>query len=261
MRRILPLIFLISWVISSCSSSRNLVYFDDLATGNDYRERLATIPSIQIQSGDLLEIIVSSVNPETNILFNSGIILPPGTPPNNTTATPRLNEGYLVDKEGFINFPGLGKINLAGLSREQATEKMTAEISKVVRSPVVNLRLVNFKITVIGEVKTPSTFAVNAEKLNVLEALGMAGDLTEYARRDNVLIIRESNGERVATRLNLNSKQVFNSPYFYLQQNDVVYVEPYNNIKVAQSEPANRYIPIWAAAISALAFSFITFVR
>ena len=102
---------------------------------------------------------------------------------------------------------------------------------------------------------------VPSGKLNVLEALGLAGDLTEFARRDNILIIRENNGERVAMRLNLNSREILNSPFYYLQQNDVVYVEPYNKVKIAQTEPGNRYIPVWAAAISTLAFSILTFFR
>ena len=251
------LIFIV--LLTSCKPTRNLAYFDDLATRNDYKVPIQNVPDIQIKPGDLLDITVSSVNPESNVLFNNGIIVPPGTPYNTTTATPRINEGYLVDRQGHINFPVLGKVELAGLTREQAIDKLTTQISKVIKTPIVNLRYLNFRVTVIGEVKNPSTFTVESEKLNVLEALGLAGDLTEYARRDNVLIIRESNGERLATRLDLNSKGILESPYFYLQQNDVIYVEPYSRIKIAQSEPANRYIPIWAAAISAFAFSLITF--
>ncbi|GAB3174933.1 polysaccharide biosynthesis/export family protein [Telluribacter humicola] len=235
------------------------MYFDDLATKYDYKAPIQNIPSIQIKTGDLLDITVSSVNPESNALFNNGIIVPPGTPYNTTAVTPQLTKGYLVDRDGFINFPVVGKVELAGLTREQAIDKLTSQIRLVIKTPIVNLRFLNFRVTVIGEVKNPSTFTVETEKLNVLEALGLAGDLTEYARRDNVLIIRETNGERLATRFDLNSKDILDSPFYYLQQNDIVYVEPYSHIKIAQSEPGNRYIPIWAAAISAFAFSLITF--
>jgi polysaccharide export outer membrane protein len=107
-------------------------------------------------------------------------------------------------------------------------------------------------------VNNPSTFVIATEKVNVLEALGLAGDMTAYGRRENVLIIRELQGVRRSTRINLNNKDVLNSPYFYLQQNDIVYVEPYNKGKVAETNPNNRYIPIWAAVISVIGFGAIT---
>lgn len=250
-------IYLFLLVTTACSPGRNLVYFDDLATSKEFRTPINNQSNIRIQPGDLLDISISSLSPESNLLFNSGIIVPPGTP----ITAPRLNEGYLVNNDGYINFPVLGRVSLAGLTREQATEKLTVEISKLAKTTIVNLRILNFQVTVIGEVNNPSLFMVPSGKLNVLEALGLAGDLTEFARRDNILIIRENNGERVAMRLNLNSREILNSPFYYLQQNDVVYVEPYNKVKIAQTEPENRYIPIWAAAISTLAFSILTFFR
>ena len=111
-------------------------------------------------------------------------------------AATKGSEGYLVDKSGFVNFPVIGKVMLAGLNKEQATEKMTAEIKQHVKSPIMNIRFTNFKITVIGEVRQPSTFTVATEKINVLEALGLAGDMTAYGKRENVLIIREQQGVR-----------------------------------------------------------------
>lgn len=211
----------------------------------------------KIQSGDILSISVSSLSPESNVLFNN-VLLP--TANNNNVIADKLDEGYLVDKDGFINFPVLGKIRLAGFSKEEATQKMTDLIKENVKNPIVNIRYLNFSVTVIGEVNTPSTFVIPSEKVNVLEALGLAGDMTAFGRRENVLIIREKEGVRTTSRINLNNKDVLNSPYFYLQQNDIVYVEPDNKTKVAQNAAGNRYIGIWAALISVLGYTITTLV-
>ncbi len=213
-----------------------------------------------IQPDDILSISVSSLNPESNVLFNN-VILPTTANSGQVIAATKVNEGYLVDKSGFINFPVIGKVMLAGLTKEQAIEKMTNEIKVHVKNPIINVRFLNFKVTVIGEVSKPSTFTVETEKINVLEALGLAGDMTAFGRRENVLIIREQQGVRRTTRINLNDKDVLNSPFFYLQQNDIVYVEPSNREKVAETAAGNRYIALWAALISTLGFVAITVVN
>jgi polysaccharide export outer membrane protein len=195
---------------------------------------------------------VSSLSPEANILFNSGLLTTAGNN-NNAAASSRINEGYLVDKEGAINFPVIGKITLARLTKEEATTKMTEELKQHVKNPIVNVRFLNFKVTVIGEVNRPSTFTIPTEKINIMEALGLAGDMTAFGKRENVLIIREKDGVRSTTRINMNNKDILNSPYFYLQQNDIVYVEPDNRTKVAQTSANNRYIPIVVASITAIA--------
>jgi polysaccharide export outer membrane protein len=195
---------------------------------------------------------VSSLSPEANILFNSGLLTTAGNN-NNAAASSRINEGYLVDKEGAINFPVIGKITLARLTKEEATTKMTEELKQHVKNPIVNVRFLNFKVTVIGEVNRPSTFTIPTEKINIMEALGLAGDMTAFGKRENVLIIREKDGVRSTTRINMNNKDILNSPYFYLQQNDIVYVEPDNRTKIAQTSANNRYIPIVVASITAIA--------
>jgi polysaccharide export outer membrane protein len=205
-----------------------------------------------------MSISVSSLNAESNVLFNN--VLLPAVGGSNIIAS-KINEGYLVDTEGKINFPVIGKVPLSGLTKEEATDKMTALVRNHVRDPIINIRFVNFKVTVIGEVNKPATFIVETEKINVLEALGLAGDMTEFGRRENVLIIREKGGERSAVRLDLNNKNVLSSPYFYMQQNDIVYVEPDNKVKVAQTAPGNRYVGIWAALISVIGFTLITYIR
>ena len=244
---------LIVIVLASCSK-RNLVYFSDMST-NEPSTPIKNFSSPKIQSDDILSITVSSLSPESNVIFNN--VLLPATGSTNTIAD-KINEGYLVDKDGFINFPVIGKIALAGLTKEEAVAKMTDLLKTQVKNPIVNIRFKNFKVTVIGEVKEPATFVVETEKINVLEALGLAGDMTSYGRRENVLVIREKEGTRVTARLNLNSKAVLNSPYYYLQQNDVVYVEPDNRVKTADTAPGNRYIAIWSALITTAGFVFIS---
>jgi len=242
-------------ILSSCSK-RNLVYFSDLPKSTESNTPINNYLAPKIQPDDILSVSVSSLNPESNVLFNN--VLLPSTSANTNVIAAKIDEGYLVDKDGFINFPVIGKINLAGLTKEQATEKMTGLIKEHVKNPIVNIRFLNFKVTVIGEVTKPSTFTVATEKINVLEALGMAGDMTAYGRRETVLIIREKGGIRTTARINLNNKDVLTSPYFYLQQNDIVYVEPDNRVKTADTAPGNRWVGIWAALITTAGFVIIT---
>ena len=257
----LPLqIFFILLVIGTSCSQRNLVYFSDLqgASGNETPIRNYDQPTIQ--PDDILSITVSSLNPESNVLFNN-VILPTNANTGGVIAATKGTEGYQVDKSGFINFPVIGKVLLSGLTKEQAIDKMTNEIKVHVKNPIVNIRFMNFKVTVIGEVSKPSTFTVDTEKINVLEALGLAGDMTVYGRRENVLIIREKQGVRKTTRINLNDKDVFNSPYFYLQQNDIVYVEPSNREKTAETRVGNKYIGLCGSFISTLGFVAISIIN
>lgn len=252
-------IFAVVIVLSTSCTQRNLVYFSDMqSSGNESPIRNYAQPVIQ--PDDILSVTVSSLNPESNVLFNN-VILPNTANSGQVIATTKVNEGYLVDKAGFINFPVIGKVMLAGLTKEQAVEKMTNEIKVHVKSPIVNVRFLNFKVTVIGEVNKPNTFTIDTEKISVLEALGLAGDMTAYGKRENVLIIREQQGVRRTTRINLNNKDVLNSPYYYLQQNDIIYVEPSNREKTAETKVGNKYIGLWGAFISTVGFVAITLIN
>jgi polysaccharide export outer membrane protein len=230
--RTLILFVLTLLIFSSCS--RNLVYFSDLPQQSQYTSNVLSIAEPKIQSGDLLSIKVSSLSAESNAIFNAGGV----STGENTNET-----GYQVDKTGYINFPIVGRVKLSGLTNDQAREKMTKEVLKYVKDPIINLRLLNFKVTVIGEVARPNTFTVSNEKINLLEALGMAGDMTPYGKRHNVLVIREKEGQRTMARVDLNDKDVLNSPYFYLQQNDVVYIEPVP-ARAANASSSTRFLPI-----------------
>ncbi|TGD82219.1 polysaccharide biosynthesis/export family protein [Hymenobacter wooponensis] len=257
------LILFLLIVVSStaCRPTRNLVYFSDLKNNDNYKVDVSANSELRFQPNDLLSIQLISLSQESNALFNRGAVQASG---NRTTAGLSLNDesteinGYLLDKNGQVDFPVLGKVKLAGLTKEEATQKMTAEIKRFVKDPIVNIRLLNFKITVIGEVNKPSTFVVPTEKINILEALGLAGDMTAYGKRENVLLVREREGVRSTTRLNLNNKEILNSPFFYLQQNDVVYVEP-DKMKQIQATTDTRTYTVAALAVSvlvALIFNF-----
>lgn len=236
--------------LGSCSTPKDLVYFSDLKNTAKFDAAILNNVEPQIQANDLLAIGVSSLNAESNLLFNGASISRVNDRLNgNPSAEGPAGNSYVVDKSGFINFPVLGKVKMAGLTKEDAQEKLTAEISKYVKNPIVNVQFQNFKVTVIGEVNRPSTFTVNNDNINLLEALGMAGDMTLYGKRDNVLIIREQNGKRSMNRVNLNRKDVLNSPYFYLQQNDIVYVEP-DKAKGAQISTGRQVLPYLVSAAS-----------
>lgn len=180
-----------------------------------------------VQPNDVLRITVNSLNAETNRLFNAGTIQSAEESRYAGAEEGSVGQqGYLVNADGYISFPVLGQVQVEGLTRDQLRQKMVLLVSEYVKDPIINVRFTNFRITVVGEVRNPSTFTVPTERINIVEALGLAGDMTEFGKRDNVLLIREIGGKRTMVRLNLNDKETLNSPYFYLRQNDVVYVEP-----------------------------------
>lgn len=238
---------------TSCSK-RNLAYFSDMEQ-NDYTEKITYSSEPKIQPDDLLSISVTSLNPEANALFNKGEMSSSGmgNSVSNFSITGNTSniykEGYLVDKDGFIDFPVIGKICIGGLTKAEVKNKLVHELHEYLKEPIVNIRFLNYKVTVIGEVNRPSTFTIPSERINVLEALGMAGDMTAFGKRENVLIIREEGGVRKMTRVNLNNTDLVNSPYFYLQQNDVVYVEPHR-ARRAQASNDSRYIAIASSVVT-----------
>ncbi len=222
-----------------------MVYFSDLNDSSQYETKIIN-QAITIKSGDILSITISNLNPESNTLFNNGFIENNGTPSN----TPNI-QGYLVDNKGEINFPVIGSVKLEGLNKQEAIELLKNQLSKYIKNAIINIRFVNFKISVIGEVNKPSTFNIQNEKVSVLEALSLAGDLTMYGKRENVVLIREVNQKRTLTRINLNSKSFLNSPNFYLQQNDIIYVEP-DHLKQVQASTNTRFLSVVVASATLL---------
>jgi len=226
MRNSLGILCLLLLFLTSCRSKRDLVYFKDLPDSVAVQTPIPDIAETKIQAGDILRITVSTLNPESNTLFNSGTLQDVNDSRNVNNTGQVGAQGYLVDENGYISFPVIGQIKLGGLTRDGARKEMIKQIENYVKDPIVNIRFLNFKITVIGEVAKPSTFTIPNEKVNILEALGMAGDMTPFGKRENVLLIREEGGQRTMVKLDMRQKDIMNSPYFYLKQNDVVYVEP-----------------------------------
>lgn len=241
--------------MASCSP-RNLAYLSDLGETEVYEEIINNKSEPKLQPDDLLGISVISLSPESNNLFNRGeipVVSMVSTFNANNTSSAVYKEGYLVDKEGFIDFPVLGRLKIGGLNKEEAKALLTTQLSNYLKDPIVNIRYLNYKITVVGEVNKPSTILIPSEKINIVEALGMAGDMTQFGKRDNVLLIREAQGIRTVTRLNLNNKEILGSPYFYLQPNDIIYVEP-DRIKRVQASTNTRRLSIISTVLSLSTF-------
>ena len=229
------LILLLSIGMWSCSTSRSsLTYFEDIKTQTDGTLPAPSTYEIRIVPDDELLITVTSLIPEVTAEYN----LPLSNPAKNGSlleVTQPKQQTYLVDKAGDINFPRLGVIHVAGMTTSELHNLIAKKISVDVEDPIVKVALVNFRVNVLGEVRNPGTIGVNRERFSILDALGAAGDLTEYAERNNILLIREVDGKKEFHRLNLNDAELLSSPYYYLQQNDAIYVEP-NKIRKDNSK-------------------------
>lgn len=210
-------------LFTSCRSTASLAYVtnaDSISVSQqaiDYALRLAP--------ADELIITVNSLVPQAATPFNLAPQQSLAATEKSTTLNTQFYT-YVVDDNGFIDFPVLGKIQVKGLTTTQLKEQLTARIAKEIEDPVVRVQLANFRVNVLGEVHAPGRFSMQTERCTVFDALAAAGDMNEYGRRDNVLLIREENGQRAYHRLNLTDGAIVDSPYFYLQQNDVIYVEP-----------------------------------
>lgn len=237
---------------SSCVSTQKAVYFN--GQGDASLPSSITIPQTVIAANDLLSITVSSLNATASALFNAPNISYPDNTTNGTGGAVQVS-GYLVDTDGNIQFPVLGTMKAAGLTENALKAQITKGITdrKLLLDPVVTIRHLNFRVTVLGEVSRPTVINVPSEKITLLEALGLAGDITVYGKRDNVLVIREEAGQKIIKRLNLNTSEIFGSPYYYLRSNDVVYVEP-NKARVAGSSRGYLLLPI---VLSGLSFAAI----
>ncbi|HMI07332.1 MAG TPA: polysaccharide biosynthesis/export family protein [Flavobacterium sp.] len=219
------LLLLLPVFLFSCGSRKDIIYFQGIDNAKSY-DNSQNYEAI-IQPDDLLSIIVSTDSPEVAAPFNLPEIQ------SNETEYKGLKT-YLVDNTGYIDYPVLGKIKLGGLTRTEANNKMVTAVSEYIRKPIVNLRIANFKYTVLGEVNKPNSYPVNGERVTLIEALSAAGDLTIYGKRKNILIIREKEGKKTYNRVDITNPDFLNSPFYYLSQNDVIFVEP-NKTKVNSS--------------------------
>ena len=213
--------------LSSCGVTKKVPYFQDITQVGD--SSLPTKVDFQeptIQPDDILSISIFTIDPNTSMVVNQ---LGTQSLGNSQVSAANVNlsaNGFLVDKKGEINLSVLGSVKLLGLTTFEARDVIQELAAKSFKDPNVQVRYSNFKVTILGEVARPATYTLPNEKVTVLDALGLSGDLTIYGKRENILLIRSVKGEKQFARLNLNSAELFNSPYFYLKQNDVLYVEP-----------------------------------
>ena len=236
-------------LISSCASRKNVVYFQDTGSYETLLEENNAVT--KFKEDDLVSIHVSSLNPEASAPFN----LFRGPSEGGIRAE---QVDYLIDEVGMIDFPVIGKIKIAGLSPEETRTLLRERLSEYIRDPIINIRLNNFTVTVLGQVNRPGTYPVLGEKITILEALGLAGDMGIKGKRENVLVIRDFDGTKVYTRIDLTKKDAFNSPVYYLTQNDVVYVEP-NNSAIKTSSLDSR-ASIMVSIISTLITSTVILI-
>lgn len=241
---------------TSCVSRKKIAYFQDLPELQ--AEVDLSKSNLEIQPNDLLTITVSAANIEAVQPFNLPVTSAPRLGSGGVTGAAEL-QSYLVDSDGNIEFPVLGTVHVAGLTRQELIEKMKKEISQYVQNPIVNIKIVNFQVTVLGEVNRPGTFTVPDERISLPKALGLAGDLSIYGQRDNVLVMRETGGKTEYKYIDLTSSDFINSPYYYLQQNDVVYVEP--NKAQRQGASYNRNASVYISIASVLISLIVVIFR
>lgn len=219
-------ILLIPFLFSSCSVKK-AVYFSDLSSDSlAVARQMAPYSQPVIAADDILTISIQTIDPTTSAVVNQTVVAQAvGSSTAGMTGGQQF-AGFLVDREGYVQLNLIGRVKVAGLTTSQAKGRIAEIARKYYSDPNVEVRFANFKITVLGEVTRPATYMLPNEKVSILDALGLAGDLTIYGRRDNLLLMRDEGNEKKLVRLNLNDSHTLSSPYFYLRQNDVIYVEP-----------------------------------
>ncbi len=244
---------------SSCATNKDLAYFQDVNRTTITVENAEAYTPITIQPMDILAINISSLNPDASAVYNHGVVSNNATTVTGATDATSAATGYLVDKAGFIQLPILGNMKVSGLSIPEFKASLTNMLLKYLKEPYVTASISNFKVTVMGDVGSPRVIRVQNERLNLTDAITLAGDLSLSAVRSNILLIREQNGKRSYIPVNLNSKDIFNSPYYYLKNNDLLYVTPGKYKNTLALDNANRNIGIVTTVIS-LGITIIYFI-
>lgn len=238
------------FLFASCQSYKKVPYLQDVKVVEQTVQQ-ENLYDARIMPKDLLTIVVSCTSPELAVPFNLTVATQNNVTISNTTSQPALQQ-YLVDNDGKIDFPVLGELKVGGLTKKEAELLIVEKLKPYIKeTPIVTVRMMNYKISVLGEVARPGTFTISNEKVNLLEALAMAGDMTIWGLRDNVKLIRESaDGKQQIVTLDLNKAEVILSPYYWLQQNDIIYVTP-NKVKARNSDIGNS-TTLWVSATSIL---------
>lgn len=246
-------------LVSSCSANKQIIYFQDIQnTKSADIENSAVYKEPVIQPDDNLSINIFTLNQQTGAIINQAAATPI-LGGNANSAMSQQVTGFIVDKNGDIELALAGKIHVAGLTTYEARQTVRETVVKYYNEPNVQLRFANFKVSVLGEVNSPSTYNMPNEKVSIMDALSLAGDLTVYGRRDNVLIVRDNNGKKQYAHVNLNSSEIFNSPFFYLKQNDLVYVEPNKAKNTANNASQVQVIGIITSVLSVLVLAVSQF--
>ncbi|PTQ99365.1 polysaccharide export outer membrane protein [Mucilaginibacter yixingensis] len=250
---ILSIFAVLCLLFSSCSNEKNLVYFTNLRKDSVILVQAHALQTI-IAKNDILQVNISTLDETTNRDLNLGASA-------NSNVAGAIN-GYLVDETGVIKLPQLGAIKAEGLTKNQLAQVITdALLSKqLAKDPIVTVRILNYKITVLGEVQHPGVVAVPNERITLPEALGEAGDLTPYASRDSIRLIREANGKRIVKIFSLNKDQAFDSDIYNLQNQDIIYVKP-SKLRAESTDRSLQYASIGMSAVSLLLVLYIQLVK
>lgn len=247
-------LLLLTLILFSCASRKDIVYYQDIDK-TSLQEKTNSY-EIKIQPDDLLMIIVSAEDAEIAAPFNLKTYTTVN-PNKQDVAGAQTTQLYLVDSNGLIDFPILGRLKVSGMARSQVVQLLQEKISAYIKSPIINLRIMNFKISVQGEVTLPGSYTITSERVTLIEALSMAKDLTIYGKRDNILIIREIDGVKSFNRVDITKSEFMNSPFYYLAQNDIVYVEPNKNKVNGSAVGPNTGVII---SITSLLITLITLI-
>lgn len=238
-------------VMASCTSYKNVPY---LQNAEEIMAAQAELPlyDAKIMPKDLLTVTVNTTDPEAAAPFNMTVQTAQNLATSRTSYSQPVLQQYLVNNEGSIDFPVLGTLKVGGLTKNEAEDMIREKLKPYLKEvPIVTVRMSNYKISVLGEVARPGTFTVSNEKVNVLEALAMAGDLTIWGMRDNVKLVREdATGKREIIELDLTNAEIISSPYYYLQQNDILYISP--NKTKAKNSDVGQSTSLWFSATSIL---------
>lgn len=268
-------------LLSSCGNTRQLTYMQ----GKFDTTKLSQLPEIDpvIMKGDLISIVVYSDNPSATAIFNQSLITVPsgqsstqsggsngagqgglsgggtGALTGLSNGAPAQSPGYLVDENGNITFQGLGLLHIEGLTKAQLKDTLDQRLKDQLKHPYYTIRFMNYRFTMLGEIARPGVYSMPGESVSLLEALGMAGDMTFFGRRDNVLVIRSKSGKREFARLDLTKPDAMTSPYFYLQTNDLIYIEANKKKVAANDQVTARNVAIAASIVSTLAIVYSIF--
>ena len=261
LKNLLIIFFVLSFFSFSCTTYKDVPYFQDLKRDSVLTEKINNFTPLTIQPGDLLAIHVNSLNHDADLQFNYNFERPSGVNaitnvPNAGSSAENTVFGYLVDRDGNIRLPLVGYVKVSGSNTVEITHDLETKLSDYLSKPIVNVRLENFKISILGDVRNPGSYNIANESVTLSEALALAGDLNSTGLRPNLLIIREVDGVRKYITLDLRSKSILNSPYYYLKNNDIVYVQP-NRDKVASTDSAFQKASLIIGALSLLAI-FLT---